>query len=111
MTTTLGPAHLAVAPGVPADTRSDVERARDRELTHLLETAAHFAGQWHGATFLLIDRTGNPATADIKAHLADGRLVDLWDLNPVLWDDAHWAAVRAVPVGSASVVRPALHRD
>jgi hypothetical protein len=90
---------------------TSAHQARELELRRLLETTAHFAAQWHGADFLLIDRTGNPATAGVLAHLADGRLVDLWDLNPVLWDDAHWAALRAVAVGDSRIVRPHLHRD
>jgi hypothetical protein len=85
--------------------------AREFELTRLLETGAHFAREWHAVQFLLVDRTGNDATADIKACLAGGRLVDLWDLNPILWDDVHWAAIRLFEAGQSGVVRPVLHRD
>ena len=57
-----------------------------------------------------MDRTGNAQTADIKACIDGGRLVDLWDLNPILWDDVHWAAIRQFAVGESAVVRPVLHR-
>jgi hypothetical protein len=89
----------------------DPVAARMAELTRLLETAAHYAHEWYGATYLLVDRTTNPDTADVKVLIEGTRLVDLWDLNPILWDDAHWAAIRAVEVGQVSIVRPVLHRD
>jgi hypothetical protein len=43
--------------------------------------------------------------------LDDGRLVDLWELDPVLWADAADAAAASVPSGAARIVRPRLHRD
>ena len=87
------------------------ETVRALELTRLLESGAYFARKWHGAEYLLVDRTGNTATADIKACLDGGRLVDLWDLNPILWDDVHWAAIRRFAVAESAVLRPVLHRD
>lgn len=83
---------------------------RTTELSRLLETGAYFAYRWHSATFLVVDRTSSPLTADIKAYLV-GRLVDLWDLNPILWDDVHWAATRLVEPGASMIVQPVLHID
>ena len=39
------------------------------------------------------------------------RLVDLWDINPILWDDMHWAAIRLIAPGTSTVVQPHLHAD
>ena len=86
-------------------------QARQIELQKLLETAAHYAKKWYGASYLVVDRTGNPDTADIKAFLAGRGLVDLWDLNFMLWDEAHWAATRLVPVGAVILAQPHLHAD
>jgi hypothetical protein len=88
-----------------------VQQARREELQKLLETAAFFAEKWYGARCLVVDRTATRETADIRAYLADGQLVDLWDLNFVLWDEAHWAATRLVPEHGVVLVRPYLHRD
>lgn len=85
--------------------------ARLVELTRLLETVAHLAASRHGALYLLVDRSGSADTVDIKALVDDDRLVDLWHLNPLLWDDAHWAAVRLLEVGEVRIVRPRLHQD
>ncbi len=81
------------------------------ELQKLLETSAHYAEKWYGATFLLIDRTADPQTAEIKACIPGTGLVDLWDLNFMLWDEAHWAATRLVPAGGTTIAQPYLHRD
>ena len=90
-----------------------LQQARDTlnlELTRLLETGAYFAQKWHAGRFVVIDRTGDAETADIRVCLAE-RLVDLWEINPVLWDDMHWAALRLVRPGSTHIVYPVLHRD
>ena len=81
------------------------------ELQRLIESVAYCAQEWYGTAYLIVDRCADPQVVDIRAYLADGRLVDLWDLNPLLWDDAHWAAQRLVLVGQARVVQPELHRD
>ena len=81
------------------------------ELQRLIESVAHCAREWYGAAYLIVDRCADPQVVDVQAYLGDGRLVDLWDLNPLLWDDAHWAAQRLVLVGEARVVLPELHRD
>ena len=86
--------------------------ARDQrtlELTKLIETATYFAHRWYGATSVLVTRTGNPETASLQAIMRNSTMVDLWDLDPVLWDDAHWAALRFVPVGGMAVFQPVLH--
>ena len=84
------------------------------ELQRLIESVAYCAHQWYGAAYLIVDRCADPLVTDVMAYLGSdcgtGRLVDLWDLNPLLWDDAHWAAQRLVFVGEARVVLPELHR-
>jgi hypothetical protein len=76
----------------------------------MLETAAEQARARYGATRLVVDRTVHDDSADIKALLADSDadsdLVDLWDLDPLLWDDANWAAMRYLPPGHVSIVHP-----
>ena len=88
----------------------ELDARRTTELSRLIETGAYFAYLWHSASFLVVDRASNPLTADIKAYLV-GRLVDLWDLNPILWDDVHWAATRLVEPGASLIVQPVLHRE
>lgn len=88
-----------------------VGSAHQVELRRLLESVAYCVQQWYGAAYLLIDRTEDPESADIRAYFGGGRLVDLWELNPLLWDDAQWAALRLVPAGSAEIVLPELHRS
>ena len=83
---------------------------RDSELVRLLETGAYLAQKWYGGKFLIVDRISEPRTADINVCLPE-RLVDLWDINPILWDDMHWAAIRLIPPGGSTIVRPILHRD
>ena len=86
-------------------------QARRQELQKLLETAAFYAQKWYGAGYLVVDRTAHAETADIKACVVGRGLVDLWDLNFMLWDEAHWAAIRLVPAGGVLLARPHLHRD
>lgn len=100
----------------PADQGLDptpgvAQLAREIDLVQLLETGAHRARRWYGAAYLIVDRTGNPATADIKGVIDGSRLVDLWDLDPMLWDDVHWAAIRSIEPGEIRTIQPALHRD
>jgi len=81
------------------------------DLAALLETAAYYAAQWYGARALLIERTGASAVGTtILVIAADGASTDLWQLDPLLWDDAHWAAQRLVFVGQARVFQPELRR-
>lgn len=88
-----------------------VRIVREMELMRLLEAAAHRTRESYGATHLVVDRATDPETADIKAAIDGVGLVDLWDLNPILWGDAHWAAMRFVPAGQISIVGPLPHRD
>ena len=88
-----------------------VGNAHQVELRRLLESVAYCVQQWYGASYLVIDRTEDPESADIRAYFGGGRLVDLWELNPLLWDDAQWAALRLVAAGSAEIVLPELHRS
>jgi|KBSSwiStaDraftv2_1062776.scaffolds.fasta_scaffold22734_4 hypothetical protein len=88
----------------------DSTQALHLELDALLETAAHLARSRFGGSFLVVDRTASDETgADIKLHVG-GVLVDLWELDPLLWDDAHWAGIRSVEPGQARLVMPVLHR-
>lgn len=80
--------------------------AREIELMGLLEAVALRASELFGATQLIVERSENLESADIKAVIGETDLVDLWDLDPMLWDDANWAAVRFVPVGEVTIVRP-----
>jgi hypothetical protein len=93
-----------------AELVSNVNRVRADELRRLLETASFFAQLWHGASFLLVDRTQDPAVTHISACI-DGTMTDLWELNPILWDDAAWAGARLVDNGQWMMVKPVLHRD
>ena len=84
--------------------------AHRAEMRRLLESVAYCAAQRHQAAYLVVDCSDGADVADIRAYLGDGRLVDLWELDPMLWDDAHWATSRLLPIGTIEVVRPALHR-
>jgi hypothetical protein len=77
------------------------------ELDRLLQTAAYLACQRFDAQHLVVDRTGELTHVLLKVAGSD--LVDLWTLDPLLWDDAHWAATRAVAAGELRVVAPVLH--
>jgi hypothetical protein len=83
--------------------------AREIQLMGLLDAAADRAYHRYGATCLIVDRTANHQSADIKAVIGERDLVDLWDLDPILWDDANWAAIRFVPAGQVSIVHPSHH--
>jgi len=80
------------------------------DLTALLETAAYYAAQWYGARALLIERTGASAVGTtILVIAADGASTDLWQLDPLLWDDVQWAAGLLVDAGEFAVIPPCLH--
>jgi hypothetical protein len=89
----------------------DARAARDAELRKLLETAAHFAHKWYESDYLLVDRTAADGALHIRACVAGDRLVDLWELNFMLWDEANWAATRLVAAGAVAIFRPQLHND
>lgn len=80
--------------------------AWELQLLSLLETAAGRVADRYGATALIIDRMAELDSADIRVVIGGLGAVDLWDLDPVLWDDANWAAVRFVAAGQLSVVHP-----
>lgn len=92
--------------GGPGLSAAAARLARLVELTRLLQTTARVSAEKHDAAYLLVDRTGDPESAEVKALLPGDRLVDLWELDPLLWDDANWAAVRLLEAGEARVVRP-----
>ena len=105
---------MTVRSGMPRPAILDAvgaELARREELQKLIETAAYYAQRWYGATYLVVDRRGRPESADIKAYVPDRGMVDLWDLNFMVWDEAYWAALRLIPVGGVVLVQPHLHAD
>jgi hypothetical protein len=57
------------------------------------------------AISLIVDRTSD-GTADIQVLLASGARRDLWDLDPLMWDEANSAAMTCVPQGEKTFVRP-----
>ncbi len=84
--------------------------ARLVELTSVLHAAARCAAERHGAAYLLVDRTAGD-TPDIRVLVEHDRLVDLWQLDPLLWDDVHRAAVALVEPGEVRIVRPDVQPD
>lgn len=81
---------------------------REIRLVELLDAATAKAYRRYGANALIIDRSTGPDAADITAVLGGYGKVDLWDLDPLLWDEANWAAVRYVPVGDVTEIQ---HKD
>ncbi len=85
---------------------ASVRLLRELQLAGLLEDVATIVGRRHGVTHLIVDRGSDPDAAHISAVVDGLDLVDLWDLDPMLWDDANWAAVRLLPFGELTIVRP-----
>jgi hypothetical protein len=71
----------------------------------LLDEVAMKALLCFDAISLIVDRTG-PDSAEIQVLLADGSKRDLWDLDPLMWDEANSAAMTCVPQGEKTFVRP-----
>lgn len=105
------PSRTDLTPAADLDPAS-VRVLRELQLVGLLEDVATVAAGRYGVTQLVVDRGQEPDAAHITAVVgdltgtADVRYVDLWELDPMLWDDANWAAVRLFPFGDFSVVRP-----
>ena len=76
----------------------------------LLGDAADRAYQRYGVTYLTIDRTKGLDSAEIRAMIGDIVEIDLWHLDPLLWDETNAAAVEFVPEGQTSTIYPA-NRD
>lgn len=91
---------VGVSPGL-------VRLARDLQLMGLLEDVAACARRKYGVSRLVIDRAVDGPTAHITAVIGELDVVDLWRLDPLLWDDANWAATRLVPEGEVMIVRGA----
>lgn len=91
---------------------ASVRVLRELQLVGLLEDVATIAAARFGVTRLVVDRGQEPDAAHITAVVGDVtggtdvRYVDFWELDPMLWDDANWAAVRLFPFGEFSIVRP-----
>jgi hypothetical protein len=79
------------------------------EIDLLLQTASYIACTKYGGTHLIIDRSGD--LTDVLIAVDDATPLDLWDLDPILWDDAHWAGSRSVPAGTRRSVSPVLHKN
>jgi hypothetical protein len=92
-----------------ADTAALTRIVREIRLLEMLDGATKKAHDRFGADRLVVDRTIGPDSAEITAvfHAASGGHggVDLWDLDPLLWDEANWAAIRYVPVGDVTEIR------
>lgn len=91
---------VGVSPGM-------VRLARELQLMGLLEDVATVARRRYGVSRLVVDRGVDGPTAHISAVIGEVDLVDLWRLDPLLWDDANWAATRLVPEGEVMIVRGA----
>lgn len=92
----------------PAFEAAAVRILREMRLMRLLGTSADHAHQRYGASCLIVDRTANLDSADIKAEIGHIASVDLWDLDPILWDEANSAAMQVVPAGEVSRIYPVL---
>jgi hypothetical protein len=71
----------------------------------LLDEVAMKALLCFDAISLIVDRTG-PDSAEIQVLMSDGTKRDLWDLDPLMWDEANSAAMTCVPQGEKTFVRP-----
>jgi hypothetical protein len=80
-------------------------------MQRLLETAAYVACARFGASHLVIDRSTGGESCVVRLAFDTETTADLWDLDPLLWDDAQWAGVRAVRAGEVRTVQPVLHKD
>jgi hypothetical protein len=80
---------------------------REMRLMRLLGDAADLAYQRYGVTFLTIDRTRKQDSCEIRAMIGDIVEIDLWHLDPLLWDEANAAAMKFVPEGQTSTIYPA----
>lgn len=79
--------------------------AYEIRLLEMLDEACQEVADRFGADGLIIDRTLGRDLADVHALFEDGTLLDLWDLDPLLWDEVRWAALRYVPDGEITVLR------
>lgn len=80
-------------------------------MQRLLETAAYVACSRFGASHLIIDRSAGGDSCLVTLAFDTETSADLWDLDPLLWDDAQWAALRAVGPGEVRSIKPVLHKD
>jgi hypothetical protein len=92
----------------PAFEAAAVRILREMRLMRLLGTSADRAHQRYGASCLIVDRSANLDSAEIKAEIGHIAAVDLWDLDPILWDEANAAAMQVVPAGETSRIYPVI---
>jgi len=79
--------------------------AREIELYCRLEAVADAAAEIWGATHLSVETIDGGA--DVLAIFGDEEsVIDLWDLDPLLWDEANRAAMEFFPVGQTGVIHP-----
>jgi hypothetical protein len=76
-------------------------------LMRLLGDAADRAFERYGATHITIDRTKSQDSAEVRAMIGDIVEIDLWNLDPLLWDEANDAGMQFVPAGQTSTIYPA----
>jgi len=107
------PAQHDPAAGAPvAASASEAGLARllwEMQLTGLLEAAAEYANKRYGVSCLIVDRAHADGSTDITALIGGTATFDLWELDPMVWDEANWAATRLLPVGDICVIRPPKH--
>ena len=75
------------------------------KLVGVLDEVAMKALLCFDAISLIVDRTGEGA-ADIQVLRADGSRQDLWELDPLMWDEANTAAESCVAQGEKTFIRP-----
>lgn len=106
----VGAVPPAAAQAAPVPAQTPIEEGLNRiaaeiRLLEILDEVALKALISFDAVHLIIDRTG-PDAANITAVLADGAKADLWELDPLMWDEANEAAVRYYPQGEVTFVSP-----
>jgi hypothetical protein len=82
----------------------------EMRLMRALGDAADRAHERYGCTQLRLDRSRSEDSVEIRAMIGDIVEIDLWHLDPLLWDETNAAAMQFVPEGQTSTVYPA-HRD
>lgn len=79
------------------------------KLVGILDEVAMKALLCFDAISIVVDRTGE-GSADIQVQRADGSHQDLWELDPLMWDEANTAAESCIAQGEKTVVRPKTNR-
>ncbi|HEY3737714.1 MAG TPA: hypothetical protein VGL26_09730 [Jatrophihabitans sp.] len=75
------------------------------KLVNVLDEVAMKALLCFDAISLIVDRTAE-GSADIEVLFLDGSRKDLWELDPLMWDEANDAAMQYVAQGEKTFIRP-----